>query len=137
MGEDAVNTAWTIFLSFVRRYNGADYLHLPSLIQCHLHYELNHCVCKKGQVWDNEVMNLETHQSNDNVGYDPLQNLLLNMALAQELKQLTKRQLEILWRYYFAKESHEAIAKSMHCAPRTSGYQRIQALKKLKLNMVI
>ena len=43
------------------------------------------------------------------------------------LKKLTKWQLEILWRYYFAKESHEAIGKALNCAARTIGYQRVQA----------
>ena len=57
------------------------------------------------------------------------------MSLSQELKKLTKRQLEILWRYYFAKESHEAIGKALNCAARTIGYQRVQALKKLKVNI--
>ena len=137
LGEDAVNTAWTIFLKFIQHYNGADYKRLPGLIRYHLYYELDHCVVKKGQVWDNEVLNLEPYQSEDGSTYDPLQNLLVNMALAQELKKLTKRQLEILWRYYFANESHEAIGKALHCAPRTVGYQRVQALKQLKINMVL
>lgn len=132
-----MNSAWTIFLSFIKRYNGADYERLPGLIRYHLYYELDHCVESKGKVWDNEVLNLEHHQSDDGVGYDPLQNLLVNIALAQELKKLSKRQLEILWRYYFANESHETIGKAMNCAPRTVGYQRVQALKKLKVNIVL
>ena len=77
-------------------------------------------------------MELENHESDAKVSYDPLQNLLLNMALEQELKKLTPRQLEILWRYYFAEESQETIAKAMHCATRTVGYQRMLAIKKLQ-----
>lgn len=132
LGEDAVNIAWTIFLGFVLRYNGADFVHLPSLIQYHLYYELEHCAKRRGRVWDYEVLDLAHHESDANTSYDPLQNLLLNMALEQELKKLTPRQLEILWRYYFAGESHETIAKAMHCATRTVGYQRMLAIKQLQ-----
>ena len=137
LGEDAISIAWTVFLGFIHRYNGTYYKHLPGLIQCHLRYELLHSVQKKGDTWDNEVIDFENSVSNDNVAYDPLQNLLLNMSLSQELKKLTKRQLEILWRYYFAKESHEAIGKALNCAARTIGYQRVQALKKLKVNILL
>ena len=136
MGEDGINTAWTIFLSFIHRYNGADYKNLPGLIQCHLYYEINHCVSNNGQVWDNEVLDLEHHESDSNASYNPLQNLLMNIALAQALKNLTPRQLKILWLYYFANKSHEAIAKKLKCAPRTVGYQRLQALKKLKTELL-
>jgi len=58
------------------------------------------------------------------------------MALYQELKKLTPRQLKIIWLYYFANKSHTAIAQILHCSTRTVGYQRVQALKKLKLNML-
>ena len=84
-----------------------------------------------------EISPITCYFPKSNVAYDPLQNLLLNMSLSQELKKLTKRQLEILWRYYFAKESHEAIGKALNCAARTIGYQRVQALKKLKVNILL
>ena len=114
----------------------AENKNLPGLIQCHLYYELNHCVSNNGQVWDNEVLDLEHHESDYNASYNPLQNLLMNIALAQALKNLTPRQLKILWLYYFANKSHEAIAKKLKCAPRTIGYQRMQALKKLKTDLL-
>jgi len=136
LGEDAVNVAWTIFLSFTRRYNGADYLNLPGLIQCHLRYELSHYVCKKGLSWENEVTDTEAIDAETGFEHDQLQNLLLNMALYQELKKLSPRQLKIIWLYYFANETHEAIAKVLHCSTRTVGYQREKALAKLKSRML-
>ena len=132
LGEDAVNIAWTIFLSFTRRYTGDDFQKLPGLIQCHLHYELQHAVEKKGQCWDNEVNVLDYYEADMAEDCSRLKSLLLNMSLNQELKRLSKRQIKILWCYYFLDQSHETIAKSLHCAARTVGYQRLQALKLLR-----
>ncbi|WP_338134435.1 hypothetical protein [Phascolarctobacterium succinatutens] len=38
LGEDAVNTAWLIFLEQIKKYDGRDFGHLPGLLQYHVHY---------------------------------------------------------------------------------------------------
>lgn len=42
LGEDAVNTAWLIFLEQIKKYDGRDFGHLPGLLQYHVHYGLLH-----------------------------------------------------------------------------------------------
>ena len=37
LGEDAVNTAWLIFLEQIKKYDGRDFGHLPGLLQYHIH----------------------------------------------------------------------------------------------------
>lgn len=36
LGEDAVNTAWLIFLEQIKKYDGRDFGHLPGLLQYHV-----------------------------------------------------------------------------------------------------
>ena len=42
LGEDAVNTAWEIFLDYIQRYDKPSYLKLPGLLKTTLRYELFH-----------------------------------------------------------------------------------------------
>ena len=42
LGEDAVNTAWEIFLDYIKRYDKPSYLKLPGLLKTTLRYELFH-----------------------------------------------------------------------------------------------
>lgn len=42
LGEDAVNTAWLIFLEQIKKYDGRDFGHLPGLLQYYIHYGLLH-----------------------------------------------------------------------------------------------
>lgn len=49
LGEDAENIAWVIFLEFIKRYNGNDFVHLPGLLQIHLRYKLLR-ICKHGEL---------------------------------------------------------------------------------------
>lgn len=54
LGEDAENIAWVIFLEFIKRYNGNDFVHLPGLLQIHLRYKLLR-ICKHQEVQRLEV----------------------------------------------------------------------------------
>lgn len=42
LGEDAINTAWLIFLEQIKKYKDRDFGHLPGLLQYHVHYGLLH-----------------------------------------------------------------------------------------------
>ena len=42
LGEDAVNTAWLIFLEQIKKYDGRDFGHLPGLLQYYIRYGLLH-----------------------------------------------------------------------------------------------
>ena len=42
LGEDAINTAWLIFLEQIKKYKDRDFGHLPGLLLYHVHYGLLH-----------------------------------------------------------------------------------------------
>ena len=132
LGEDAVNTAWTIFLSFIYRYNGANYKELPGLIQCHLYYELNRLTKKENynetnQVHSEEALLMQT--------CDPLEETSTNFAIMQILKKLTVRQSSILKMYYDYGQSNEQIAKFYSCSVRTIKRQKAEALSIFRENL--
>lgn len=54
LGEDAVNIAWVIFLEFIKKYDGNDFVHLPGLLHVHLRYKLLR-ICKHKEVQRLEV----------------------------------------------------------------------------------
>ncbi len=131
LGEDAVNTAWTIFLSFIHRYNGANYKELPGLIQCHLYYELNRLTKKQNisennQVHSEEVLLMQI--------CEPLEETATNFAIMQIFKMLTDRQSNILKMYYHYGQSNEQIAKHYHCSVRTIKRQKAEALSIFRKN---
>ena len=133
LGEDAVNVAWTIFLSFTRRYNGADYLNLPGLIQCHLRYELLHAVKAEGEKWDNTIVSEELLE---NQTYDPMDKVTTDLALQEVLKKLSPRQLDIIDQYYQHGKTNENIAKQMGCSIRHVKRQKAEALSSIKENFI-
>ncbi len=59
LGEDAVNTAWLIFLEQIKKYNGRDFGHLPGLLQYHVHYGLLHKFTRRKSVKDYYYLDAE------------------------------------------------------------------------------
>lgn len=129
LGEDAVNIAWTIFLAFTRRYTGDDFQKLPGLIQCHLHYELQHAVEKEGKTWDNELISAEALAIQ---AYEPLEKITSDLALQEVFKKLTPRQYRIIDLYYGQGRSHQDIAEIFGCTVRHIKRQKLEALNSIK-----
>ena len=128
LGEDAVNTAWVIFLEFIKKYNGRDFRHLPGLIQCHLRYELLHSVIKQNH------RSKETSLENAllQLGYSPIDRTTFSLALQQALSQLSSKEQLVLHYCYEANLSqHEAAAK-LGCSARSVRRYLTMALAKLK-----
>ena len=129
LGEDAINLAWVIFLSFIRRYNGADYKHLPGLIQCHLRYELLHEVKKTGDFWDNEV---EADEALANQTYEPLEEVFSQLVVREMLNSLPSRQHKIFKMYLEKQASNHQIARELKCSLSTVKRQKLKAVDTLK-----
>jgi RNA polymerase sigma factor (sigma-70 family) len=129
LGEDAVNIAWTIFLSFTRRYKGKNFKGLPGLIQYHVHFELQHAVEKVGKSWDNELISEEllTIQA-----YEPLEKITSDLALQEIFKKLTPRQYRIIDLYYGQGHTHQDIAEIFGCTVRHIKRQKLEALTIIK-----
>lgn len=88
LGDDAVNTAWEIFLGFVQAYSKRSYRIFPTLARIHLHYELHHKAFRSNSVLDTVILD-ETDVQGRRL-YNPsdensLMDGLCNKQLAKEL----------------------------------------------------
>ena len=128
LGEDAVNTAWVIFLQFIKKYNGNDFVHLPGLIQCHLRYELMHTACR--QNYCSKETSLE--KALEYLGYSPLDAPTFNMALKQAMTRLTDKEQIVLRYCYEARLTQEQTAIKLGCSERSIRRYHAKALHKLK-----
>ncbi len=113
LGEDAVNIAWLIFLTFIRRYNGCDYLHLPGLIRCHLRYELLHAVQRKGSIWEHEEPGNAAEQGGDS---SDLTRLLQRLSLEQAIATLPVRQQAVIRQRFLAGQPLRTVSKYLQCS---------------------
>ena len=118
-----------VFLSFIRRYNGADYKHLPGLIQCHLRYELLHEVQKAGELWDNEV---EADEALENQTHEPLEEVFSRLVVRELLRSLPSRQHKIFKMYLEKQANNLQIARELKCSLSTVKRQKLKAVDTLK-----
>lgn len=95
LGEDAVNTAWVIFLEFIQKYNGRDYRHLPGLIQCHLRYELLHKISRQHSVKNNASLDEAGCQEIAD-RHDFILELENSSLLTLALRTLTAKQRQVI-----------------------------------------
>ena len=64
LGEDAINIAWEIFLSFIYKYKGNNFRLLPGLAQKHVHYRLLDSLHQQGCLLDCDALDAEESSSN-------------------------------------------------------------------------
>lgn len=131
LDEDAVNTAWVIFLEFIKKYNGCDYRHLPGLIQCHLRYELLHCSISQNK--HNKNASLE--DALQKLGYSPMDGATFNLSLKQALSQLSEKEQLILRYCYEANLTQQQTAEKLGCSERSVRRYHSKALSKLKKHL--
>lgn len=131
-GEDSVNIAWVIFLSFIKRYNGKDYAHLPGLLQCHLRYELLHHIERESSLWNNEV---NSEEALENQSYDAIEENFTNLSVKEALKALRPMQYKILEEYYVQQNSHRKIAKWFGYSERHIKRLKLEALKNIRKHL--
>ena len=97
LGEDAVNTAWVIFLEFIQKYKGNNYRLLPGLVQKHVHYKLINKLHQKGCLLDCDALDADDKAKAaivDNRDYfaESIDRLSMNKAVSR----LTKKQRELI-----------------------------------------
>lgn len=135
LGEDAVNTAWVIFLEFISKYNGRDYAHLPGLIQCHLRYELLHKLSRHSSATDclsldSAAENMQLPQLADNAD---ITVSVENKELSKNAMQsLTARQREIIEAVHFKDISLQAYSKLHRVSYKTLYLHHQRGINKLK-----
>ena len=126
LGEDAVNTAWIIFLNFIKRYKGNNYASLPGMLQCVLYYELLHTMKKEICVYDNEFNSEEVLE---NQSCDVIEENFNNMVVKEGLRALPPKQWQLLEMYYVQDKNHRQIAKVLGCSER-----HVKRLKRLAID---
>ena len=98
LGEDAVNTAWLIFLEQIKKYDGRDFGHLPGLLQYHVHYGLVHKFTRGKSVKDCYYLDAEEKGEETQIAekFDAIAQMEDNQAMQLAFKRLTDKQRNII-----------------------------------------
>ncbi|HAM91948.1 MAG TPA: hypothetical protein DCQ00_00335 [Phascolarctobacterium succinatutens] len=131
LGEDAVNTAWLIFLEQIKKYDGRDFGHLPGLLQYHIHYGLLHKFTRGKSVKDCYYLDAEENEETqiadkDNVFERTEVNQLFSAA------RLSKEQTDAVNELVLNELDHRLFCKKYACSSKTAFKHRANGLKKLK-----
>ena len=98
LGEDAVNTAWLIFLEQIKKYDGRDFGHLPGLLQYHVHFGLLHKATRGKSVKDCYYLDAEEERDGMQIAdkFDAIAQIEEHQALQYAFKRLTDKQRDII-----------------------------------------
>ena len=98
LGEDAVNTAWLIFLEQIKKYDGRDFRHLPGLLQYYIHYVLLHKFTRGKSVKDCYYLDAEEEGEGMQIAekFDAIAQIEDNQAMQLAFKRLTDKQRNII-----------------------------------------
>lgn len=98
LGEDAVNTAWLIFLEQIKKYDGRDFGHLPGLLQYYIHYGLLHKFTRGKSVKDCYYLDAEEEGEEMQIAekFDAIAQMEDNQAMQLAFKRLTDKQRNII-----------------------------------------
>ena len=98
LGEDAVNTAWLIFLEQIKKYAGRDFGHLPGLLQYHIHFGLLHKFTRGKSVKDCYYLDAEEEGEETQIAekFDAIAQMEDNQAMQLAFKRLTDKQRNII-----------------------------------------
>ena len=133
LGEDAVNTAWLIFLEQIKKYDGRDFGHLPGLLRYHVHYGLLHKFTRGKSVKDCYYLDAEEEgeetqiADKDNVFERTEVNQLFSAA------KLSKEQTDAVNELVLNELDHRLFCKKYACSSKTAFKHRANGLQKLKL----
>ena len=93
LGEDAVNTAWVIFLEFIQNYKGDKFRLLPGLIRHHLHYELLHTAYRSSTYKDAQALESSDEYMEQRADKkDPISECEAKILLKQAMEKLSTGQ---------------------------------------------
>lgn len=98
LGEDAINTAWLIFLEQIKKYEGRDFGHLPGLLQYNVHYGLLHKFTRGKSVKDCYYLDAEEEGDGMQITekFDAIAQMEDNQAMQLAFKRLTDKQRNII-----------------------------------------
>ena len=132
LGEDAVNTAWLIFLEQIKKYDGRDFGHLPGLLQYHVHYGLLHKFTRGKSVKD--CYYLDAEEEGDKLQIADKNNVFEQTEVNQlfSAARLSKEQTDAVNELVLNELDHRLFCKKYACSSKTAFKHRANGLKKLK-----
>ena len=132
LGEDAVNTAWLIFLEQIKKYDGRDFGHLPGLLQYHIHYGLLHKFTRGKSVKD--CYYLDAEEEGDGMQIADKDNVFERTEVNQlfSAARLSKEQTDAVNELVLNELDHRLFCKKYACSSKTAFKHRANGLKKLK-----
>ena len=134
LGEDAVNTAWLIFLELIKKYEGRDFGHLPGLLQYHVHYGLLHKFTRGKSVKDCYYLDAEEEGEETQIAdkKDAIDELVHNQLLSDTMRKLTKEQFTAVNELVLQDVDYKIFCDKHKCSVKTAYKHRANGLKKLK-----
>ena len=133
LGEDAVNTAWLIFLEQIKKYDGRDFGHLPGLLQYHVHYGLLHKFTRGKSVKDCYYLDAEEEGEETQIAdkEDVFDRMEVNQLFSAA--RLSKEQTNAVNELVLNDLDHRVFCKKYACSSKTAFKHRANGLQKLKL----
>ena len=133
LGEDAVNTAWLIFLEQIKKYDGRDFGHLPGLLQYNVHYGLLHKFTRGKSVKDCYYLDAEEEGEETQIAdkEDVFDRMEVNQLFSAA--KLSKEQTDAVNELVLNELDHRLFCKKYACSSKTAFKHRANGLQKLKL----
>lgn len=133
LGEDAINTAWLIFLEQIKKYKDRDFGHLPGLLQYHIHYGLLHKFTREKSVKDCYYLDAEEEGEETQIAdkEDVFDRMEVNQLFSAA--RLSKEQTNAVNELVLNDLDHRLFCKKYACSSKTAFKHRANGLQKLKL----
>ena len=136
LGEDAINTAWLIFLEQIKKYEGRDFGHLPGLLQYHVHYGLLQKITRRKSVKDYCCLDADDDSDNCQIKEvadkdDAFERMEVNQLFSAA--KLSKEQTNAVNELVLNDIDHRVFCKKYACSSKTAFKHRANGLQKLKL----
>ena len=134
LGEDAINTAWLIFLEQIKKYKDRDFGHLPGLLQYHVHYGLLHKFTRGKSVKDCYYLDAEEEGEETQIAdkKNDIDELIHNQLLSDTMRNLTKEQFTAVNELVLQDVDYKIFCNKHKCSVKTAYKHRANGLKKLK-----
>ena len=136
LGEDAINTAWLIFLEQIKKYEGRDFGHLPGLLQYHVHYGLLQKITRRKSVKDYCCLDADDDSDTCQIKEvadkdDAFERMEVNQLFSAA--KLSKEQTNAVNELVLNDIDHRVFCKKYACSSKTAFKHRANGLQKLKL----
>ena len=134
LGEDAINTAWLIFLEQIKKYEGRDFGHLPGLLQYHVHYGLLQKITRRKSVKDYCCLDAEEDGEEMQIAdkKNDIDQLVHNQLLSETMQKLTQEQFTAVNELVLQDVDYKIFCRKHKCSVKTAYKHRANGLNKIK-----